>query len=125
MRLGHLHVPGECHQISPILGRIGNKWSALIVLMLSDGPKRFNELKREIDGISQRMLTVTLRSLEADGLVARTVVPTAPPQVTYALTPLGSGLVAPLFALCEWVAVNVDEIERNRAAFVEPDAAAP
>ncbi|QFT61306.1 helix-turn-helix domain-containing protein [Roseivivax sp. THAF30] len=119
MRLGHLEVPGDCHEISPILSRVGNKWSALVVLVLTERPKRFNELRREIESISQKMLTTTLRALEEDGLVVRTVKPTTPPQVEYALTHLGESLVEPLFALCDWSARNLETIAKNRAAFAK------
>jgi len=122
MKLGHLSVPGECARISPILQRIGDKWAVLIILVLSENPKRFNALRREIESISQRMLTLNLRALERDGLVRRTVHPTVPPQVEYALTPLGADLVPHLFALCEWSAHNLDRIEAARAAF-EADSA--
>lgn len=85
-----------------VLDRIGDAWSVLVVLKLRDGSKRFNALKREIGGVSQRMLTVTLRNLERDGLVARRVFDTVPPQVQYSLTPLGHSLAAPVAALNDW-----------------------
>ncbi|WP_116086501.1 helix-turn-helix domain-containing protein [Tropicimonas sp. IMCC34011] len=117
MKLGHMSVPGDCNRISPILSHVGNKWAALTVLVLSERPKRYNQLRREIETISQRMLTVTLRGLERDGLVAREVfAQKTPPQVEYSLTPLGQTLVEPLFALCQWSALNCAEIERNQAA---------
>src|SRR3989337_2399464 len=81
-----------CRNVTPVLHRIGAKWSVLIVMILARAPHRFNELKREIDGISQRMLTLTLRGLERDGLVSRTVYPVVPPRVAYKLTPLGATL---------------------------------
>ena len=84
------HAP--CRDVAPVLSRVGDKWSMLIVMMLSDGPRRFSELKRAIDGISQRMLTLSLRGLERDGLVTRTVTPTIPPRVDYELTDLGVSL---------------------------------
>lgn len=118
MKLGHMSVPGDCNRISPILSQVGNKWAALTVLVLSEKPKRYNQLRREIETISQRMLTVTLRALERDGLVQREVfADKTPPQVEYRLTPLGETLVGPLFALCEWSALNCDDIERNQAAY--------
>ena len=81
-----------CQPVRLILSRIGDKWSVLIVMALCGGPRRFNELKRSIDGISQRMLTLTLRSMERDGLITREVFPTTPPRVEYALTALGQSL---------------------------------
>lgn len=102
-----------CRNVSPVLNRIGDKWSVLIVMILAGGPRRFNELKREIDGISQRMLTLTLRGLERDGLVSRSVEPTVPPRVTYALTDLGQSLVEPVEALGRWA---IDHIGCIRAA---------
>ena len=86
------HQVGSCAAVSGVLSRIGDKWSVLIVMLLSDGPKRFNQLRRMIGGVSQRMLTLTLRGLERDGLVTRTVFPTIPPRVDYELTPLGHSL---------------------------------
>src|ERR1700738_2993782 len=83
----------DCRALSSILALVGDKWTVLIVVLLGDGPKRFNEIKRMVGGISQRMLTFTLRGLERDGLVTRTVFPTAPPRVDYALTKLGRHLV--------------------------------
>src|SRR6202521_658703 len=80
----------DCRALSSILARVGDKWTVLIVVLLGDGPKRFNEIKRMVGGISQRMLTFTLRGLERDGLVTRTVFPTTPQRVDYKLTKLGS-----------------------------------
>ncbi|WP_240502017.1 winged helix-turn-helix transcriptional regulator [Sphingomonas panacis] len=125
MSLGHIDVPdldpvdihAGCKTVTPLLARIGDKWSILVVMVLSAGPRRFNELKRLIDGISQRMLTHTLRSLERDGLVSRTVFPTIPPRVDYELTPLGHSLRVPVKALGLWVMENKDEITRSREAF--------
>jgi DNA-binding HxlR family transcriptional regulator len=113
-----LHQAG-CKSVAPVLHRIGDKWSVLIVMMLSDGPRRFNQLKREIDGISQRMLTLTLRGLERDGLVTRTVTPSIPPRVDYALTDLGQSLREPVTALGDWAIAHIDCI---RAAQDEFDA---
>ena len=121
MKLGHMSVPGDCDRISPILSHVGNKWAALTVLVLSEGPKRYNQLRREIETVSQRMLTVTLRGLERDGLVRREVfAERMPPQVEYSLPPLGETLVQPLFALCQWSAVNCDAIEQNQADYDGP-----
>jgi DNA-binding HxlR family transcriptional regulator len=91
-----------CKNVTPVLNRVGDKWSMLIVMMLSRGPMRFSELKRAIDVISQRMLTLSLRGLERDGLVTRTVTPSIPPRVDYELTELGVSLREPVKALGDW-----------------------
>src|SRR3954452_10601651 len=83
------HPLGNCEKVSAVLARLGDKWSVLIVMLLQEGPRRFNEIRRLVDGISQRMLTLTLRGLERDGLVSRKVYPTVPPKVEYTLTDLG------------------------------------
>src|ERR1700749_2635982 len=90
------HTQETCTPVREILARVGDKWSVLIVMLLSEGPKRVSQLRRSSDGISQRMLTLTLRGLERDGLVTRTVFPTAPPRVDYALTELGQSLRGPV-----------------------------
>ncbi len=119
---GNLHVPEECRAVSEVLGRVGDKWSVLVVIMLAAGPKRFNELRRGIGSISQRMLTLTLRGLERDGLVTRTVFPTVPPRVDYELTTLGRSLIEPVNGLSLWARRNRSAIDRARQRF---DAAAP
>src|SRR5216684_4314990 len=96
------HTSEGCLAAREVLNRVGDKWSVLIVAMLGDGPRRFTELKRNIEGISQRMLTLTLRGLERDGLVSRTVFPTIPPRVDYALTRLGETLLDPVSRLGLW-----------------------
>jgi DNA-binding HxlR family transcriptional regulator len=106
-----------CRNVTPVLNRVGDKWSMLIVMILSNGPRRFNELKREIDGISQRMLTLTLRGLERDGLVSRTVEPTVPPKVTYALTELGISLREPVKALGDWAIAHIGCIRAAQERF--------
>jgi DNA-binding HxlR family transcriptional regulator len=103
--------------VSAVLARIGDKWSVLIVSRLGKGPIRFNALKRDIGGISQRMLTLTLRNLERDGLITRTVFPTVPPRVDYELTPLGRSLLAPVSALGDWAVHNRGKIEQAQARF--------
>jgi DNA-binding HxlR family transcriptional regulator len=117
MKPRHTHLPADCRAIGDVLARVGDKWSVLVVTRLGDGPKRFNELKRAIGGISQRMLTLTLRGLERDGLVTRTVFPTIPPRVDYALTPLGRDLLQPVSALGAWAIRNQAKIARARARF--------
>jgi DNA-binding HxlR family transcriptional regulator len=103
--------------VGTVLARIGDKWSILVVMTLTDGPRRFNELKRTIGGISQRMLTFTLRGLERDGLVSRTVYPTIPPRVDYELTALGRSLQGPVQALGAWAFSNLDTIQAARTRF--------
>jgi DNA-binding HxlR family transcriptional regulator len=99
------------------LARIGDKWSVLVVMTLGAGPRRFNDIKRAVGGVSQRMLTLTLRGLERDGLVTRTLFPTIPPRVEYELTELGHSLRAPVEALGVWAHVNRPHIEKARAKF--------
>ncbi len=107
-----LHQPEDCRAVSEVLSRVGDKWTVLVVSMLGDGPKRFNELRKALGSISQRMLTLTLRALERDGLVTRTVFPTIPPRVDYELTKLGRSLLEPVTELSLWA-------RRNRASIVE------
>jgi DNA-binding HxlR family transcriptional regulator len=106
-----------CRNVQPVLSRVGDKWSVLIVMILSTGPHRFNELKRQIDGISQRMLTLTLRGLERDGLVSRTVEASVPPKVTYALTELGGSLREPVEALGQWALAHIGCIRAAQQVF--------
>jgi DNA-binding HxlR family transcriptional regulator len=113
----HAHEGADCRAVASMLARVGDKWSVFVIMMLGDRPKRFNELKRMIGGISQRMLTLTLRGLERDGLVTRTVFPTIPPRVDYELTELGRGLVKPVQALGQWVFEHKQEIEHARTSF--------
>jgi DNA-binding HxlR family transcriptional regulator len=111
------HANNDCRGVASILARVGDKWSVFVIMMLGSGPLRFNELKRLVGGISQRMLTLTLRGLERDGLVTRTVFPTIPPRVDYELTDLGRGLLKPVEALGKWAFDHRTEIERARAKF--------
>jgi len=113
----NLHVPEDCRAVSDVLDRIGDKWSVLVVVMLGDGAKRFNELRRSIASISQRMLTLTLRGLERDGLVTRTMFPTIPPRVDYELTKLGRSLLLPVGALGDWARQNHAKIVEARRDF--------
>src|SRR5947207_8490976 len=117
MTRGNPHVTGDCRAVSAVLARIGDKWSVLIVSRLGKGPMRFNELRREIGGISQRMLTLTLRGLERDGLITRTVFPIVPPRVDYELTGLGRSLLIPVSALGEWAIKNRGKIEDAQIRF--------
>ena len=103
--------------MSEVLSRVGDKWTVLVVGTLGDGPKRFNELRRALGSISQRMLTLTLRALERDGLVTRTVTPSIPPRVDYELTELGRSLLKPVQALGAWALSNRESIEEARRRF--------
>jgi DNA-binding HxlR family transcriptional regulator len=106
-----------CRTISTLLSRIGDKWTVLVVQTLGEGPKRFNELRREIPSVSQRMLTLTLRNLERDGLVNRTVTPSIPPRVDYELTELGNSLQKPICGLATWALDNVGAIHEAQARY--------
>jgi DNA-binding HxlR family transcriptional regulator len=114
--------PCECGRIGEVLSRVGDRWSTLVIYRLSDGRMRFNELKREL-GISQRMLSLTLRDLERDGLVSRHYHPTIPPKVEYELTDLGVSLRAPVRVLAAWALENLPAIDAARAAFDQQAAA--
>lgn len=111
------HLSDNCRAVSDVLGRVGDKWSVLIITMLGDGPRRFNELKRMVNGVSQRMLTLSLRGLERDGLITRTVTPSTPPRVDYELTGLGRSLLGTVSALSAWALDNRGEIQKARTAF--------
>jgi DNA-binding HxlR family transcriptional regulator len=111
------HLPEDCRAVSTVLARVGDKWSVLVIMLLGDGPRRFNEIKRMVGGISQRMLTLTLRGLERDGLVTRTIFPTIPPRVDYELTDLGRSLWTPVEALGLWARNHLDEIHAARRRF--------
>jgi DNA-binding HxlR family transcriptional regulator len=111
------HASEDCRAASAVLARVGDKWSVLIIVLLGDGPKRFNQIKRMVGGISQRMLTLTLRGLERDGLVTRTYFPTIPPRVDYELTPLGRSLRDAVEPLGAWARGHVTHINSARAAF--------
>jgi DNA-binding HxlR family transcriptional regulator len=115
MSPGYKHVShGSCVAVREVLNRIGDKWSVLIVQLLADDPKRFSELKHAIEGISQRMLTLTLKGLERDGLVTRTVYPTTPLRVEYKLTHLGRTLRKPIQSLAKWAQENRERIQESR-----------
>jgi DNA-binding HxlR family transcriptional regulator len=123
MSPSHKHVLHDsCIAVREVLNRVGDKWSVLIVSLLADGPKRFSDLRRSIEGISQRMLTLTLRGLERDGLVTRTVYPTIPPRVEYELTDLGRTLRKPIQALGKWAQENRERIQQSRNRY---DARSP
>lgn len=116
MSAGDMAVTGTC-PVRDVLDRIGDKWSVLVITLLGDGPLRFMELKRAIELVSQRMLTRTLRALERDGLVTRTVFPTVPPRVDYELTELGRSLHTTLAELARWSHAHRDDVEAARAEY--------
>ncbi|QSQ10723.1 winged helix-turn-helix transcriptional regulator [Myxococcus landrumensis] len=122
-----LHGRSEsCLAVRDILTRVGDKWSVQVVGNLGPGPMRFGELRRAIEGISQRMLTLTLRGLERDGLVTRTVHPTVPPQVDYALTPLGETLLGPVSELSRWAVNHREQIQAARGLYdARPEPSSP
>jgi DNA-binding HxlR family transcriptional regulator len=111
--------------VSEILSRVGDKWTVLVVNFLGEGPLRFSELQRRVNGISQKMLTTTLRGLERDGFCTRRVFPTVPPHVEYELTKLGRDLLVPVKALADWALANRARIVEARCRFDGRDAASP
>ncbi|TQM43252.1 winged helix-turn-helix transcriptional regulator [Pseudonocardia cypriaca] len=112
-------VPDQdaCRHVLRVLGRIGDKWTVLVIARLGDGPLRYGELQRAVTGISQRMLTLTVRALERDGLVSRTVHPSIPPRVEYALTDLGRTLLDPVLALATWAIEHRGDVEESRRRY--------
>jgi DNA-binding HxlR family transcriptional regulator len=114
---GNIRLDGDCALAREVLDRIGDKWSVATIVLLGRGTRRFSELRRLIVGISKRMLTVTLRGLERDGLVTRTVFPTIPPRVDHALTPPGRTLLATVNALAAWANRHGRRIQRARVEF--------
>lgn len=108
---------GQCLGIQQVLARVGDKWTVLVVMRLGERPHRFGELKRSINGVSQRMLTLTVRALERDGLVRRTVTPSIPPRVDYELTELGRSLRAPVQQLGQWALDHLGAMQAARTAF--------
>ena len=117
MKHSDKNVTGSCMAVHEVLSQIGDKWTVLIVRALGNGPRRFSELKREVEGISQRMLTLNLKTLERDGFVTRTVYPTIPPRVDYELTALGHSLTAPLGVIAQWAITNRQHIVDARISF--------
>lgn len=107
----------DCGAVSEVLGRVGDKWTVLVVVVLRDRPHRFNDLKRQVHGISQQMLTRTLRTLERDSLVSRTVHPSNPPQVEYALTELGFSLSEAVRPIADWAVAHVKTLHHSRFRF--------
>ncbi|MGH6761915.1 MAG: winged helix-turn-helix transcriptional regulator [Phyllobacterium sp.] len=119
MSADNFHATEDCRAVSAVLSRVGDKWTVLVVSYLGNGPMRFNELKRTVHGISQKMLTTTLRGLERDGFVTRTVFPTIPPRVDYALTDLGRELLVPVRALGDWATKNQSRVREAQMRFDE------
>jgi DNA-binding HxlR family transcriptional regulator len=117
MQHGTKNITGNCMAVHEVLSQIGDKWTVLVVRALNDGPRRFSELKRAVEGISQRMLTLTLKTLERDGFVTRTVYPTIPPRVDYELRELGHSLSEPLGVIAQWAIANRQRIVDARVAF--------
>jgi DNA-binding HxlR family transcriptional regulator len=117
MSPSHKHVPAKCPAVREVLNRVGDKWSVQVVGLLGGGKKRFSELRHNIEGISQRMLTLTLKGLERDGLITRTAYPTIPPRVEYELTKLGHSLLKPITALGKWAGQNRQRIQSARERY--------
>lgn len=108
----------NCRRVTPLISQIGDKWTVLVIGVLHhNGASRFNAIKRAVDGISQQMLTRTLKTLERDGMVIRTTFPTTPPQVQYELSPLGYSLSEPVLALGKWAFAHIEVIEEARARY--------
>lgn len=130
MSPGHTHDPTHCQMPREVMARLGDKWSVLLLILLGQGSRRFTDLKRTA-GISQRMLSLSLRGMERDGLVNRTVLPTNPPGVDYDLTEMGRSLWSPISAVGAWAQVNQAGIEAARARYdasrepMPPPATAP
>lgn len=119
MKPRHGHISENCRPISEVMSLIGDKWTSLIITRLHEGPMRFNALKRRVEGISQKVLTSSLRALERDGFLDRRVYPTVPPRVEYSLTPMGHELAGPLMALTDFALRNRDRMDAAQAAYDE------
>ena len=109
----------DSRNVGRVLARVGDRWSVLVIVLLGSGTRRFNQIKRSIEGISQQMLTRTLRGLERDGIVKRTILPSSPPQVEYALTSLGGSLSKPVLALGKWACEHIEEVNEAQKLFDE------
>ena len=116
-KVAAVDVLSDCRRVTPVISRIGDKWTVLIIAVLRHGPCRFNAIKRAVDGISQQMLTRTLKSLERDGMVIRTTFPTTPPQVQYELSELGVSLSGPVLALGKWAFDHLSAIDHAREKY--------
>ena len=118
MQVGQFNVPeGACRETASVLERIGDKWTVFVIVSLKDGPLRFTELKRVLGAVSQKVLTTTLRGLERDGFVTRTVTPTIPPRVDYELTKLGRDVLVPLDALAAFAIARRGDVEDARERY--------
>ena len=115
--MSETHPVETCSKIGRFLGRLGDKWSVMVLVALHPRPRRFGELKHELAGVSQRMLSLTLKNLERDGLVKRTVTPSIPPRVDYELTDLGRSVYDPVRSLGGWVATNLGTIDAARSRY--------
>ena len=113
----HNLTNSECQRVGQVLARIGDKWTVVVINELGEGPQRFNALQRAIAGVSQRMLTLTLKNLERDGLVSRTVTASVPPRVDYALTDLGRSMLVPVRALGQWAQGHIPQMDAARARY--------
>ena len=109
----------DSRNVGKVLARVGERWSVLVIVLLGTGARRFNKIKRSIEGISQQMLTRTLRGLERDGIIKRTILPSSPPQVEYALTSLGGSLSKPVLALGKWACEHIEEVNEAQKLFEE------
>jgi DNA-binding HxlR family transcriptional regulator len=118
------YSPEDCRALSAVIGRIGDRWTIMVVGLLGTGPKRFNDIRRSLEGLSQRMLTLTLRGLERDGLVVRTQYPTRPPAVEYALTERGQTLLVPVHAIAKWAWDHRDDVLASRRQYDQAPAEA-
>lgn len=112
-----IETPSDCRGVSEVLNRVGDKWTMQVVIALHDHPRRFNDMKRSVGGISQQMLTRTLKTLERDGMVTRDVRATTPPQVEYALTALGQSLSEPVRILADWARAHFETIHGHRQRY--------
>jgi DNA-binding HxlR family transcriptional regulator len=115
-------VLSDCRRVLPVLSLVGDKWTVLVIVILRNGPCRFNQLRRSVEGISQQMLARTLKALERDGMVTRTAFPTTPPQVQYELSDLGESLSAPVLALGRWAYENLSVIDQARSRYDQRSA---
>ena len=113
----HSLTHSECRRVGEVLARVGDKWTVMVIDALGEGSRRFNELRRALPGISQRMLTLTLKNLERDGLVSRAVTPSVPPRVDYALTDLGRSMLVPVRALGQWAQAHIPEMDAARRRY--------
>ena len=116
-------TPSECQKVGQVLARVGDKWTVMVINELGEGPKRFNQLRRDIAGVSQRMLTLTLKNLERDGLVSRTVTASVPPRVDYELTELGRSMLVPVRALGQWAQAHIPQMDAARERYDGPAGA--